>query len=162
MKAYPTEKIRNLVLLGHGGTGKTSFAEAARFGSGPITRLGRVDDGTTTSDFDPDEVRRKVSINASLLPLEWQDRKINLIDAPGYADFIGDAYSGLAAADAAVIVVCAASGVQVGTELAWRMAGRRRLPRAVVINRLDRENANFAEPLRQGPAGLSKRRGGGR
>jgi len=157
MKAYPTEKIRNLVLLGHGGTGKTSFAEAALFVSGAINRLGRVDDGTTTSDFDPDEVRRKVSINASLLPLEWQDRKINLIDAPGYADFIGDAYSGLAAADAAVIVVCAASGVQVGTELAWRMAAERRLPRAVVINRLDRENANFAETLRQVQSQLSKK-----
>src|SRR3990172_3490641 len=157
MKAYPTEKIRNLVLLGHGGTGKTSFAEAALFVSGAINRLGRVDDGTTTSDFDPDEVRRKVSINASLLPLEWQDRKINLIDAPGYADFIGDAYSGLAAADAAVIVVCAASGVQVGTDLAWRMAAERRLPRAVVINRLDRENANFAETLRQVQSQLSKK-----
>ena len=120
MKAYPTEKIRNLVLLGHGGTGKTSFAEAALFAGGAISRLGRVDDGTTTSDFDPDEIKRKVSINASLLPIEWKDRKLNLIDAPGYADFIGDAYSGLAAADAALIVVCAAAGVQVGTELAWR------------------------------------------
>src|SRR5581483_7173478 len=124
MKDYPTEKIRNLVLIGHGGTGKTSLAEAALFVSGAINRMGRVEEGTTTSDFDPDEVKRKVSINASVLPLEWKDHKVNLIDAPGYADFIGDACSGLAAADAAAIVVCAASGVQVGTEQAWDMAGR--------------------------------------
>ncbi len=157
MKEYPTEKIRNLVLLGHGGTGKTSFAEAALFVSGAINRLGRVDDGTTTSDFDPDEVKRKVSINASLLPVEWKDHKINLIDAPGYADFIGDAYSGLAAADSAVIVVCAASGVQVGTELAWEMAAERGVPRAILINRLDRENANFDTTLGQVRETLSKR-----
>src|SRR5688572_14606074 len=142
MKEYATEKIRNLVLLGHGGTGKTSFAEAALFVSGGINRLGRVDDGTTTSDFDPDEVKRKVSINASLLPCEWKDHKVNIIDAPGYADFIGDAYSGLAAADAAIIVVCAASGVQVGTELAWDMSDDRKMARGILINRFDRENAN--------------------
>ncbi|HLF72519.1 MAG TPA: elongation factor G [Dehalococcoidia bacterium] len=157
MKAYPTEKIRNLVLLGHGGTGKTSFAEAALFVSGAINRLGKVDEGTTTSDFDPDEVKRKVSINLSLVPLEWKDTKINLIDAPGYADFLGEAYSGLAAADAAVVVVCAAAGVQVGTELAWNIAGNRGVARAVLINRLDRENANFAETLRQVQSDLGKR-----
>src|SRR5262245_28364652 len=127
MKSYATDKIRNLVLIGHGGTGKTSLAEAALFVSGAINRLGRVDDGTTASDFDPDEVKRKVSINASLLPVEWKDHKINLIDAPGYADFIGDAYSGLAAADAALIVVCGASGVQVGTEQAWEMASDKKI-----------------------------------
>ena len=147
MKEYSTEKIRNIVLLGHGGTGKTSFAEAALFVSGAINRLGKVEDGTTASDFEPDEVKRKVSINASLLPVEWKDRKINLIDSPGYADFIGDAYSGLAAADTAVIVVCAASGVQVGTELAWEMADEAGKPRAILINRLDRENANFDTTL---------------
>jgi elongation factor G len=157
MKDYPTDKIRNLVLLGHGGTGKTSFAEAALFAAGAINRMGKVDDGTTTSDFDPDEVRRKVSINASILPAEWKDHKLNIIDAPGYADFIGDAYSGLAAADTAVIVVCAASGVQVGTELAWDMADRRGISRAVIVNRLDRENADFAETLGQIQSILSKR-----
>jgi elongation factor G len=145
------------VLLGHGGTGKTSFAEATLFVSGAINRLGKVDDGTTTSDFDPDELKRKVSINLSLVPLEWKDTKINLIDAPGYADFLGEAYSGLAAADTAVVVVCAAAGVQVGTELAWNIAGDRRMARAVLINRLDRENANFAEALRQVQTDLGKR-----
>jgi elongation factor G len=157
MKDYPTEKIRNLVLLGHGGTGKTSFAEAALFVSGAISRLGKVDDGTTTSDFDPDEVKRKVSINASLVPVEWEGHKLNIIDAPGYADFIGDAYSGLAAADSAVIVVCAASGVQVGTELAWEMASERGVPRAILINRLDRENASFGTALDQARETLSRR-----
>src|ERR1051325_5373168 len=157
MKEYSTEKIRNIVLLGHGGTGKTSFAEAALFVSGAISRLGKVEEGTTTSDFDPDEVKRKVSINASLLPVEWKDHKLNIIDAPGSADFIGDAYSGLAAADAALIVVCAASGVQVGTEQAWEMADERGTRRAIVINRLDRENANFDETLSQVQSTLSKR-----
>ena len=156
MKDYSTEKIRNLVLLGHGSTGKTSLAEAMLFVSGAINRLGRVDDGTTTSDFDPDEVKRKVSINASLLAAEWKDHKLNVIDAPGYADFIGEAYSGLAAADAAVIVVCAASGVQVGTELAWEMAEDRGIARAVIINRMDRENADFDEALRQVQSQLSR------
>jgi len=147
MKEYPTEKIRNLVLLGHGGTGKTSFAEAALFVSGAINRLGKVDDGTTASDFDPDETKRKVSINAALLPLEWADHKINIIDAPGYADFIGDAYGAMRAADMAVITVCAVSGVQVGSELGWEISAGK--PRAVLINRMDRENADFSGTLQQ-------------
>jgi elongation factor G len=147
MKEYPTEKIRNLVLLGHGGTGKTSFAEAALFVSGAINRLGRVDDGTTASDFDPDETKRKVSINASLLPIEWDGHKINIIDAPGYADFIGDAYGAMRAADMAVVTVCAVSGVQVGSELAWEISAGK--PRAVLINRMDRENADFSGALQQ-------------
>ncbi len=157
MKDYSTDKIRNIVLLGHGGTGKTSLAEAALFVSGAINRMGRVEDGTTTSDFDPDELKRKVSINASILPCEWKDHKVNIIDAPGYADFIGDAYSGMAAADTAVIVVCGASGVQVGTEQAWDMTEQRGMPRAIVINRMDRENANFARTMEQVRSVLSKR-----
>src|SRR5688572_14788426 len=136
MKEYATEKIRNLVLIGHGGTGKTSLAEAALFVSGGINRLGRVDDGTSASDFDPDELKRKISINASIAPVEWKDRKVNIIDSPGYADFIGEAYGGLAAADCAIIVVCAASGVQVGTELAWQMTQDRGIARAIFINRI--------------------------
>ena len=157
MKGYATEKIRNLVFLGHGGTGKTSLAEAALFVSGAINRLGHVEEGTTSSDFDPDEIKRKVSINASLLPCEWNDFKINIIDAPGYADFVGEAYSGLGAADAAVIFVCAAAGVQVGTELAWQIAGDRQVARAILINRLDRENADFGETLSQVRSILSRR-----
>lgn len=149
MKDYATDKIRNLLLIGHGGTGKTSLAEAAMFISGATSRLGKVEDGTTVSDFDPEEIKRHVSINASLLPVEWRDCKINIIDAPGYADFIGDSYSALAASDAVVIVVCGVSGVQVGTEQAWQMSGGRGLARAIVINRMDRENANFDTTLAQ-------------
>ncbi len=147
MKEYPTGKIRNIVLLGHGGTGKTSFAEAALFVSGAINRLGKVEEGTTSSDFDPDETKRKVSINASLLPIEWDDHKINIIDAPGYADFLGDAYGAMRAADMAVITVCAVSGVQVGAELAWEISEGK--PRAVLIHRMDRENADFSGALQQ-------------
>jgi elongation factor G len=154
MKEYPTEKIRNLVLLGHGGTGKTSLAEAALFVSGATTRLGKVDDGTTASDFDPDEVKRKVSVNASLLPIEWSGHKLNIIDAPGYADFIGDAYGAMTAADMAVITVCAVSGVQVGSELAWEISEGK--PRAVLINRMDRENADFSAALQQAQSELGR------
>jgi elongation factor G len=157
MKDYDTDRIRNLTLLGHGGTGKTSLAEAALFQSGAINRLGRVEEGTSAADFDPEEVKRKVSINLAVLPCEWKDHKVNLLDAPGYADFIGDAHSALAAADAAVIVVCAAAGVQVGTDQAWDMAEDRGLPRAFFVNRLDRENADFAETLRQIQESFGKR-----
>ena len=115
MKEYKTEQIRNVVLLGHGGTGKTSLSEAALFSTGGINRLGKVDDGTTTSDFEPDEVKRKISISLSLIPCEWSGHKINIIDTPGYADFVGEVKSGIAAADLGVIVVDAVSGVQVGT-----------------------------------------------
>lgn len=147
MKEYHTERIRNLVLLGHGGTGKTSLTEAALFVSGAVSRLGRVDEGNTTSDYDPDEVKRKISINLSLIPCEWRDHKINLIDTPGYADFVGEVQSGVYGADAALIVVDASAGVQVGTESAWARADGRTLPRLVFVNRMDRENANFDQVL---------------
>ncbi len=157
MKQYPTEKIRNLVLLGHGSTGKTSLSEVALFLSGGLNRLGHVEDGTTASDFDADEIKRKASINTSLIPCEWQEHKVNFLDAPGYADFLGDAYSGIAAADVALIVVCAAAGVQVGTESVWQLAGDKSLPRAIFINRMDRENADFVRTLSQIQAELGRR-----
>jgi len=149
MREYKTEQIRNVVLLGHGGTGKTSLAEAALFASGGTTRLGKVDDGTTTSDFEPDEVKRKISISLALIPCEWAGHKINIIDTPGYSDFVGEVKSGIAAADVGVIVVDAVSGVQVGTEQAWHHADRAGLPRLIFINRMDRENANFQQALEQ-------------
>src|SRR3990170_3987004 len=149
MKEYVTDNIRNLVLLGHGGTGKTSLAEATLFVSGAVNRLGRVDDGTTTSDFDPDEIRRNISVNLSILPCEWDNAKLNILDTPGYADFVGEVKCGVRAADAALIVVCAASGVQVGTEYAWSYADERNLPRLLFINRMDRENADFFQTLSQ-------------
>jgi elongation factor G len=149
MKEYRTEQIRNVVLLGHGGTGKTSLAEAAIFSSGGVSRLGRVDDGTTTSDFEPDEVKRKISLSLALVPCEWGSNKINIIDTPGYADFVGEVKSGIRAADVGVVVVDAVSGVQVGTEMAWSNADQAHLPRLVFINRMDRENANFDQALSQ-------------
>src|SRR3990172_3268421 len=152
MKEYQTDQIRNVVLLGHGGTGKTSLSEAALFAVGAATRLWRIDDGTTTSDYDPDEVKRKISISLSLLPCEWGGHKINLIDTPGYADFLGEVKQGVRAADAALLVVDAVSGVEVGTDLAWGYADEAApggLPRLVLINRIDRENADFAEAVRQ-------------
>jgi elongation factor G len=149
MKEYKTDQIRNVVLLGHGGTGKTSLAEAALFASGAIGRLGRVDDGSTTSDFEPDEVKRKISISLALAPVEWGGAKINLIDTPGYTDFVGEVRSGIRAADLGCVVVDAVGGLQVGTESAWANADRERLPRVVMINRMDRENANFDQALRQ-------------
>jgi elongation factor G len=147
MKDFKTEDIRNVALVGHGSTGKTSLAEAMLFSSGAIGRLGRVEEGTTVSDFDPDENKRKISINLSLLPCEWKGKKLNIIDTPGYADFVGEMKTGLRAADAAIVVVCAASGVEVGTEHSWAFADERSLPRMVVVNRMDRENADFFQTL---------------
>jgi elongation factor G len=147
MKDFKTEDIRNVALVGHGSTGKTSLAEAMLFSSGAVGRLGRVDEGTTVSDFDPDENKRKISINLSLLPCEWKGKKLNIIDTPGYADFVGEMKTGLRAADAAIVVVCAASGVEVGTEHSWAFADERSLPRMVVVNRMDRENADFFQTL---------------
>jgi len=143
MKEYDTRSIRNVALIAHGGTGKTSLTEAMLFESGAIARMGRVEEGTTTSDFDPDEVKRKISVNLSVLPCEWKGVKVNLIDTPGYADFIGEEKCGVRAADAALIVVDAAAGVQVGTEIAWECADDAGSPRAFFVNRIDRENADF-------------------
>ncbi len=157
MKEYKTEQIRNVVLLGHGATGKTSLAEAALFLSGATTRLGRVDDGTTTSDFEPDEVKRKISLSLALIPCEWNGHKINIIDTPGYSDFVGEVQSGIRAADFGAVVVDAVAGVQVGTDMAWHNADRAALPRVVVINRLDRENANFDQALQSLQARYGKK-----
>ena len=149
MKDYKTEDIRNVVLIGHGGTGKTTLAEAMLFASGATNRFGRVEDGTTTSDFDPDEIKRTISINLALLPCEWENKKINVVDAPGYADFVGEMKAAIHAADAAVVLVDASAGVEVGTEHCWAFADEASLPRAVLIDRMDRENADFAQALSQ-------------
>ncbi len=147
MKEYRTEQIRNVVLLGHGGTGKTSLAEAAFFSSGGNSRMGKVEDGTTASDFEADEIKRKISLSLALIPCEWDGHKINIIDTPGYSDFVGEVKSGIRAADIGAIVVDAVAGVQVGTEMAWRNADEASLPRVIFINRMDRENANFGQAL---------------
>ncbi|GIW12868.1 MAG: elongation factor G [Tepidiforma sp.] len=147
MKVYPTEAIRNVVLVGHGSVGKTSLAEAALYESGAITRLGSIQDQNTVTDYDEDEHRRKFSLNLALAPLEWEERKINLIDTPGYADFVSEVICGAHAADLAVVVVDAVAGPEVGTDRAWQIAERLGLPRMIVVNRMDRENANFADVL---------------
>src|SRR3990170_2905471 len=149
MKEYAPDKLRNVALIGHGSTGKTSLAEAMLFASGATTRLGRVEDGTTVSDWDPDEQKRGLSVNLAVVPVEANGHKINVVDAPGYADFMGEVKCALRAADLALIVVCGASGVQVGTEFAWQFAEELSLPRAVFINRMDRENADFSAVLGQ-------------
>ncbi len=149
MKQYPPERLRNVVLLSHGGAGKTSLAEAMLYTAKATTRLGRVEDGNTLSDWDPDEIKRHISVSTAVLPIEWRDHKINILDAPGYADFVGETKSALRAADAAVIVLCAASGMEVGSEQVWNYCDEARLPRLVFVNKLDRENANFARTLAQ-------------
>jgi len=152
MKQYPPERLRNVVLLSHGGAGKTSLAEAMLYTAKATTRLGHVEEGNTVSDWDPDEIKRHISVSTAVLPLEWRDHKINVLDAPGYADFVGEIKSALRAADAAVIVLCAASGVEVGSEQIWTYLDEARLPRLVFMNKLDRENANFSRTLQQAQA----------
>jgi len=149
MRSVPTEKIRNVALVGHGGAGKTSLAEALLYAAGAIPRVGRVEDGTTVCDFDPEEQKRTISVSLALAPLEWQGHKINVIDTPGYADFVGDVAAGLRAADLAIFVVSAVEGVEVQTEVAWRLAEARGLPRAIFVNKLDRERASFERTLEQ-------------
>ena len=142
MKRYATDHIRNVALVGHGGSGKTSLVEALLHRSGAITRLGRVEDGTTVSDYDPEEQRRTISLSLSLAPFEWRDHKINLIDTPGYTDFIGDVAAALRVADLAVFVVSAVDGVEVQTEAVWKIAADLGMPRMVFVNKLDRERSS--------------------
>src|SRR3989440_524253 len=140
-------KVRNVGVVGHGGVGKTSMVEAMLFAAGAVTRLGKVDDGSTTTDFDPDEIKRKISINAAVAYCDYKGHRINFVDTPGYGDFIADARAGLRVVDAAVVVVDAVAGVQVQTEKVWKFANEYELPRAIVVNRLDRERADFFRTL---------------
>ena len=156
MPQYTTEQIRNVVLLSHSGAGKTALSEAMLYSTGAITRLGKVDQGNTTSDYDPDEVKRKSSIYLSLVPCEWQGMKVNIMDTPGYADFIGEVTAAVRVADSAVIVVCAASGVEVGTELSWGYSDEQKIPRLVFVNKIDRENADFLKVLEELQAHFGK------
>ena len=143
MKDYTGDKIRNVAIIAHGGAGKTSVTEALLYRSGAITRMGRVEDSSTVSDFEAEETKRKSSISMSIAPVEWRDQKINFLDTPGYADFVSEVKSALRASDSALVVVCAASGVEVETEKVWRYANDLNLPRVIMINKMDRENANF-------------------
>lgn len=147
MKEYTTEFLRNIALVSHGSAGKTMLAEAILHQTGATTRLGKVEDGTTVSDYDEEEIRRKISLYTSVIPIEYRDHKINLLDTPGYTDFIGEVISALSVADGAIILVDSVAGLEVGTELAWSYCDTFKLPRFVVINKMDRENANFAKSL---------------
>lgn len=142
-KEFPIEKIRTLALIGHGGSGKTTFTEATLFSGGMTTRFGKVDDGSTVSDYHPDEVERKISINSSLLHCEWNGVKLNILDTPGYSDFTGEVIGSLRVSDLAVVLVKAVEGVEVGTEIVWGAAKQQNLPTLIVINKLDNENADF-------------------
>jgi len=147
MREYQTGQIRNVGIISHGGAGKTSLTEAMLFNTGKITRLGRIEDGSTITDSDPEEIKRKVSINTALAPCEWRDHKINFLDTPGYSDFIAEVLSTLRVVDCALVVLCAASGVEVETEKVWKYTEEANLPRIAFINKMDRENADFFATL---------------
>ena len=149
MKGFRTEQIRNVALISHGGAGKTSLAEAMLYTSGAINRLGKVDAGNTITDFDPDEIKSQVTISTSLAPLEWKGTKINLLDTPGFFDFVGEIQGALRVADSAILVVCAVSGVEVGTEKVWNYADDHNLPRLIFVSKIDSENATFDNVLEQ-------------
>jgi len=149
MKNYAAKDIRNFTVVGHGGSGKTTLSEAMLSLSGKINRIGSIESGTTTSDYHHDEHQRQISIHSSPLHLEWDDIKFNLIDTPGYLDFIGEAISSLAVVDAAVVVVHAVNGIEVGTEQVWNYASNYRLPKIIVVNGLDKEHTQFDKILQQ-------------
>ncbi len=149
MKSYTIKNLRNVGLIGHGGSGKTSLIEALLFHTGNTDRLGKVEEGTTVSDFDPEEKKRGISLSTSIAPIEFNDTKINLVDIPGYFDFSGELIQGMRAVDVATIVVSGVSGVKVGTEKAWDYCNKIKLPRTFFINKLDRENSSYDKTLAQ-------------
>jgi elongation factor G len=147
LKVFPPERIRNVALVGHTGAGKTTLAEALLFRAGSISRIGTVEAGTTVTDYDPEEHDRGISLTMALAPFVWRDHKINLIDTPGYADFVGDVHAALRVTDLAVFVVSAVDGVEVQTAYAWRVAEQMKVPRMIFINKLDKERASYDRTL---------------
>lgn len=147
MQSYTTEQIRNVALLSHSGAGKTSMAEAMLFYTGTINRLGRVDEGSTTSDFEPEEIKRKISLNLSVLPFDWKNNKFNIVDTPGYPEFVGEVKAALQVVESAIIAVSSTSGVKVGTERSWQFTEDEKLPRIIFVNKMDRENADFSRSV---------------
>jgi len=147
MKDYSLDKIRNVALIGHGSSGKTTMTSAFLFDTGATTRLTKVDAGNTVTDYDPDEIERKISINSATCLIEWKEHKINLIDCPGYTNFLWDTRASLRAVDAGAVVVCAVAGVEVGTEKVWGMLNEMSMPRFFIVNKLDRENSDYERTL---------------
>ena len=149
MKDYKTANLRNVGIIGHSGSGKTTLTEALLYRTNAIDRFGRVEEGNTTSDYDIEEKKRQISISASIAPIEWENIKINLVDIPGYFDFVGEYIQGMRPVDVAMIVISGTSGVKVGTEKAWNYVNKIKLPRTFFINKLDRENSSFEKVLQQ-------------
>ena len=147
MKEYTPDLIRNIALIGHGNAGKTSFAEALLYASGMTNRLGKVEDSNTTSDFQPDEIERKISISASLLHCEWKGIKLNIIDTPGYSDFTGEVKCGLKVTDTALVFLKAVEGLEVGTEIVWEYTKEYKNGSIFIINKLDNENADYEKTV---------------
>ena len=149
MKVYKTENVRNLALVGHSGSGKTNLTESMLFQSGATKRLGNVTDKNTLSDFSKEEMERGTSIGTSIIPVEWRNFKVNIIDTPGYMDFSGEVIGALRASEAALLVIDATSGIEVGTERAWKYAENIGLPRIIFINKIDGENVNFRKLMEE-------------
>src|SRR5687768_8333390 len=143
MKVYSGSEIRNIAIVGHNDTGKTTLVSQLLFNAGAVTRLGRIDDGTTVTDFDPDEIDRKHSISTAVAYAEWKDTKINLVDSPGFGIFIMEAKAALRVADSAAILVSGVTGVEVTTEKVWKFAEEYALPRVIIMNKMDRDRASF-------------------
>ncbi len=156
MKGYPVSRLRNVGLFGHGSCGKTSLSEAMLFDARAISRLGKVEEGNTVSDYEPDEIKRRMSINTSLLHLEWKECKINILDTPGYMDFVGELKAAMRVVDTAILVVDASSGIEIGTETCWGFAQEVQAPRIIFVNKMDRENASFQRTVEQAQSLLSR------
>lgn len=149
MKTYDTKHLRNVCLVGHGGAGKTSLTETFLFNAGVINRIGKISEGNTVSDFLPEEVKHKVSISTSLIPIEWQGVKVNVLDCPGYLDFLGEVKGALRVVECGVLVLCGVAGLEVQSEITWSLMEEQKLPKIIYINKLDRKNANFGKVLEQ-------------
>lgn len=149
MKSYDAEHLRNVCLVGHSGGGKTSLTETFLFNSGVIKRVGKISEGNTVSDYLPEEAKHQVSISTSLIPIEWQGVKVNVLDTPGYSDFYGEVKSALRVVECGVLVLCGVTGLEVQAEITWDVMEEQNLPKAIFINKLDRQNANFGKVLEQ-------------
>ena len=147
MKEYTTQNLRNIALVSHSGAGKTILAEALLMKTGGISRLGTIGDGTTVADFDEEEQRRQLSLSTSIIPIEYKDHKINILDTPGYPDFVGEVISTLSVADGAVVIVDSAAGTEVGTEIGWDYCDKFNLPRFVLVNRMGKDTADFKQAM---------------